>query len=149
MAFGVSVTQEIWNSTRSPRTTATRFHQLIFKTSLPPRDAVLKNFASKTHVNTLICKQTLIDEEFLKNYMQDQTSMINGDKAVLTHPGISGTQNGPVGPCIESRIVIMQHVVNLAKEDPESPPRVVCDDIDVFALFNYSTSIEARNSNPL
>ena len=82
MAFDVSVTQEIWNSTRSPRATATRFHQLTLKTSLPARHAVLENFARKTPVNTLICKQTLTDEEFLKDYTQEQKSMITGDKAV-------------------------------------------------------------------
>ena len=78
MAFGVSVTQEIWSSTRSPRAIATRFHQFTLKISLPARDAVLKNFASKTPVNTLICKQTLIGEEFLKNYTRDQKSKVTG-----------------------------------------------------------------------
>ena len=81
MAFCDSVTQEIWSSTKSPRTTATRFHQLTLNTSLPARDAVLQNFASKTPVNTLICKQTLIGEGFLKNYTREQKSMVTGDKA--------------------------------------------------------------------
>ena len=76
MAFVVSVTREIWNSTRSPR-----FHQFTLNTSLPARDAVLKNFATKTPANTLICKQTLIGEEFLKNYTRDQKSKVTGDKA--------------------------------------------------------------------
>ena len=73
MAFGVSVTQDIWSSTRSPRAIATRFQQFTLKMSLPARHAVLKNFASKTPVNTLICKQSLIGEEFLKNYTARQT----------------------------------------------------------------------------
>ena len=81
MAFGVSVTQDIWSSTRFPRAIATRFHQFTLKTSLPARDVVLKNFASKTPVNTLICKQTLIGEEFLKNYTRDQKSKVTGGKA--------------------------------------------------------------------
>ena len=81
MAFGVSVTQDIWNSTSSPRATATLFHQFTLKTSLPVRDAVLKNFASKTPVNARVCKQTIIGEECLNNYTRDQKSKVTGGKA--------------------------------------------------------------------
>ena len=127
---GVSVTREIWDSTRSPRATANCFHQLTLTTSLTARDAVLEKFVSKIPVNTLICKQPIIGEEFLKNDMQEVEGYWGQGS---THPGISGTQKVPAGSCIDSRIVTMQQAVNLAKEDPESPVRVVCDDNDVSA----------------
>ena len=84
LAFGDSVTQEIWIALSHLEQLLPASTGLLLKwpSSVPARDALLKNFASKTPVNTLICKQTLIDEDFLKNYTQDQKSMVTGDKAV-------------------------------------------------------------------
>ena len=52
------------SSTRSARVINTFVHQLDLKTPLPARDAVLKNCANKAQLNTLICEQILIDEDY-------------------------------------------------------------------------------------
>ena len=95
MAFGVSVTQDIWNSTRSPRAIATRFHQFTLKTSLPARDAVLNNFASKTPASRSLLGARQNPSRYLKDTKR------------------------PPGSYIDTRIVIMQQLIHLAKEDSE------------------------------
>ena len=61
------------STTRSSRAAATRVHQLDLKTPLPARDAVLRNSANKAQLNSLICEQILIDEQYLQQVTQHHT----------------------------------------------------------------------------
>ncbi|KAG0718792.1 hypothetical protein GWK47_051785 [Chionoecetes opilio] len=47
----------------------------------------------------------------------------------------------------EADILITQQAIHLAKEDPESHVRVVCDDTDVFALLAYHYLSEKLQSS--
>ena len=137
------------SSTRSVRANATRVHQLDQKTPLPARDAVLKNSSNKKQLNTLICEGILSDDNFLQR-------ATNGHQLVLTADNDLPTQvsKGRKWPRLdlastheEADILITQHAIHLAKEDPQSRVRVVCDDTDVLVLLVYYYSSEKLQSS--
>ena len=123
---------------------ATRIHQLDLKPPLPARDAVLMNSANKAQLNSLICEQMLINEQYLQQVTQHHRLVVTGDDAVPTQVSkgrkiprldIATTQK-------EADIIIMQQAIHLAKEDGVSRVCVLCDDTDVFALLVYFFSRE-------
>ena len=69
--------------TRSVRATATHFHQFNLKPLLPAHDALLKNTANKTKLNTLICESILLAEEFLNIVTWYHKLKATGDKTLL------------------------------------------------------------------
>ena len=137
------------STTRSSRAAATRVHQLDLKTPLPARDAVLGNSANKAHLNSLICEQILIDEQYLQQVTQHHRLVVTGDDAVPTQVSkgrkiprldIATTQE-------EADLIITQQTIHLAKEDGESRICVLCDETDVFALLVYLFSREQLQSS--
>ena len=127
------------STTRSSRTNTTRVHQLNCKTRLPARDAVLKNSANKKQLNLLICEQILNDDSYLQNVTRAHKLVISVDQAApkqvskgrkTSHLDLVSTQE-------EADIIITQQAIYLAKEDPQSHVRVICEDTDVFALLLY------------
>ena len=127
------------STTRSSRAAATRVHQLDLITPLPARDAVLRNSANKAQLNSLICEQILIDEQYLQQVTQHHRLVVTGDDTVPTQVSkgrkiprldIATTQE-------EADLIITQQAIHLAKEDGESRVCVLCDDTDVFALLVY------------
>ncbi|KAG0725666.1 hypothetical protein GWK47_038169 [Chionoecetes opilio] len=127
------------SSTRSARANATRVHQLERKTPLPARDAVLKNSANKKQLNTLLCDAILSDDNFLQHATQNHLQRWVGENDMPTQ--VSKGRKSPrldlASTHEEADILITQQAIHLAKEDPESHVRVVCDDTDVFALLAY------------
>ena len=126
--------------TRYARAINTRVHQLYLKTPLPARDAVLKNSANKAHLNTLICEQILIDEDYLKTLTQDHRLVVTDDKAVPTQVYTCKGHKTPrldLTSTYEESDIITQQAIHLAKECPESRVCVVCDDTDVFPLLIF------------
>ena len=72
-------------STKSTtRAAATHVHQMDLGTPLPAWDAVLKNSAKKAQLNSLICEQILIDDQFLQKATQHHRLVVTGDDAVPT-----------------------------------------------------------------
>ena len=135
--------------TRSSRAAATRVHQLDLKTPLPAQDAVLRNSANKAQLNSLICEQILIDEQYLQQVTQHHRLVVTGDDAVPTQVSkgrkiprldIATTQE-------EADLIITQQAIHLAKGDGESRICVLCDDTDVFALLVYLFSREQLQSS--
>ena len=125
------------STTRSARAAATHVHQLDLRTPLPARDAVLKNSANKAQLNSLICEQILIDDQFLQKVTQRHRLVVTGGDSVPTQvsrgcklPRLASTHE-------EADIIITQQAIHLAKEDEGSLIRIVCDDTDVFALLVY------------
>ena len=102
MAFVVFVTREIWNSNRSPRATATRFHQFR------QQDTREHTYLQANPNWRRVSKERHARPEVEGYWGQGRT-----------HPGISRTQNAPPGSYIDTRIVIMQQVIHLAKEVSE------------------------------
>ncbi|KAG0729507.1 hypothetical protein GWK47_030173 [Chionoecetes opilio] len=127
------------SSTRSARANATRVHQLERKTPLPARDAVLKNSANKKQLNTLLCDAILSDDNFLQHATQNHQLVVTGENDMPTQ--VSKGRKSPrldlASTHEEADILITQQAIHLAKKDPESHVRVVCDDTDVFALPAY------------
>ena len=126
--------------TRSSRAAATRFHQLDLKTPRPARDAVLRNSANKAQLNSLICEQILIDEQYLQQVTQHHRLVVTGDDAMTTqeskgrkmpHLDIATTQE-------EADLIITQQAIHLAKEDGESRDCVLCD-AGVFLIKGTTT----------
>ena len=72
------------STTRSSRAAATRVHQLDLKPPLPARDAVLRNSANKAQLNSLICEQIIINEQYLQQVTQHHKLVATGDDAVPT-----------------------------------------------------------------
>ena len=109
-------------TTRSSRAAATRVHQLDLKTPLPAQDAVLRNSANKAQLNSLICEQILIDEQYLQQVTQHHRLVVTGDDAMptqvskgrkITRLDIATTQE-------EADLIIKQQAIHLAKEDGKS-----------------------------
>ena len=136
-------------STRSSRAAATRVHQLDLKTPLPDGDAVLRNSANKAQLNSLICEQILIDEQYLQQVTQHHRLVVTGDDAVPIQ--VSKERNIPrldiATTQEEADLIITQQAIHLAKEDGESRVCVLCDDTDVFALLVYFFSREQLQSS--
>ena len=137
------------STNRSSRAAATRVLQLDLKTPLPARDAVLRNSANKVQLNSLICEQILIDEQYLQQVTQHHRLVVTGDDAVPTQVpkwrkiprlDIATTEE-------EADLIITQQAIHLAKEDVESRVCVLCDDTDVFALLVYFFSRKQLQSS--
>ena len=58
---------------------------------------MLKNSANKAQLNTPICEQILIEEDYLQNVTQDHRLVVTGDKAVPTQVYI-GSRRGVLWP---------------------------------------------------
>ncbi len=139
----------IKSSTRFARAAATRVHQLNLNTSLPARDAVLKNSTNKTQLNKLICEQILHDEKYLKNVTQNHKLVVTGDDAVPIQifKGRKMPRLDLASTHEEADMIITQQAISVAKEDPGSRVSVVCDDTDVFALLLHFYSLEKLESS--
>jgi len=127
------------SSTRSSRGNASRIHQLNGNTPLPAQDTVLKNSSNKTQLNALICEHILSGEVYLQNVTQDHKLVVTTDKAVpmQVSKGCKMARLDLASTHEEADILITQHAIHLAKEDPESRICVMCDDIGVFGLLVY------------
>ncbi|KAG0729729.1 hypothetical protein GWK47_003399 [Chionoecetes opilio] len=100
---------------------------------------VLKNSANKKQLNTLLCDAILSDDNFLQHATQNHQLVVTGENDMPTQ--VSKGRKSPrldlASTHEEADILITQQAIHLAKEDPESHVRVVCDDTDVFALLAY------------
>ena len=137
------------STTRSARAAATRVHQLDLRTRLPARDAVLKYSTNKAQLNSLVCEQILIDDQFLQKVTQRHRLVVTGDDYVPTQVsrGCKLSRLDLASTHEEADIIITQQTIHLAKEDEGSLIRVVCDDTDVFALLVYFFSKEKNKSS--
>lgn len=129
----------IKSSIRSTRATHSRVHHLTLTTPLPARDAVLKNYTNKAQLNKLICEQILNDDDFLRNFTQNQKLVVTEEKSEPTqvHKGKKTPRVDLSSTHEEADIFLTQQAIHISKEDPESRVSVISDDTDVFVLLLY------------
>ena len=125
------------SSTRSFCANTTRVHQLDCKTQMLAQDAVLKNSANKKQLNSLICEQILNDNNYLQDVTHAHKLVVSIDQTATKEvsKGRKTSRLDLVSTQEEADIIITQQAIHLAKEDPHSHVRVICDATDVFATF--------------
>ena len=112
---------------------------LIFKTSLPTREAVLKCTYNKDQLNKLLCEGIINDSDYLSEATEEHELILAGWHTVPVSvvqgeiqqmPELSSTHE-------EADVIIIQHTLAQAMKDNEARLKIICDDTDVFALLAY------------
>lgn len=105
---------------------------------------MLKNSANKKQLNLLISEKILSDDNYLQNVTREHKLVVSLEKAApkQVFKGRKSSRLDLISTQEEADIIITQQAIHLAKEDPESHVRVICEDTDVFALLLYFYSHE-------
>ena len=126
----------LWLLCQEQHKVQVRKPQLECINSLPSRDVILKCVANKIHINHLIYKLTLNDQEFLNEATSHYRLFISGEEAVPTvvYRGWHRAELQLYTTHEEADIRIVKHALWSCERHTCC---VIPDDTDVFALFCY------------
>ena len=133
----------IKSSTRNSRGMTARVYKLTPQTTLPSRDAVLKNYMNKAQLNKLLCQQILNDDTFLKAVTDTHVLTVTGEESIPTqvYKGRRSLRMDLASKFEEADSIIAQQVVAIGT-NPDACVLALADDTDVFVLllFFYGNS---------